>query len=111
MKWTKKIKLPDWSEDVEWALRREHALGLYGWSVICLIIITVIWLLVVHYAGRGWVTFFVNIGGFLVSVFLAYVAMRALKVFMQTLLAYLCALATWAVVVLLLRSLIAAWLS
>ncbi len=100
-----------WSEDVEWALStRKRALGLYGSSVIFAIIVIVIWTLVGHYVGSGWVLVIVNIVGFLMSLVLLLPAFQALKVFMPTLLAWLCTLATWAVAVLLLRSLIAAWL-
>ena len=108
----KKIKLPDWSEDAEWALStRKHALGLYGLSVLYAIIVTVIWTLAGHYVGSSWLLPVVNIVGFLVSAaLLGVVARRALKVLMPTPLAWLCALATWAVAVLLLRSLIVAWL-
>ena len=111
MKWAKMIKLPDWSEDVESSLStRKHALGLYARSVIYVIIVTAIWTLVGHYVGSGWLLGVVNIVGFLMSVALLLPALQALKVFMPTLLAWLCALATWGVAVLLLRSLIAAWL-
>ena len=105
-------KLPDWSEDVEWALStRKQALGLYGWSVIWVIIVTVIWTLVGHYAGSGWALLAVNIVGFfMVAALLGVVAVPALKVLMPTPLAWLCASATWAVAVFLLRSLIATWL-
>ena len=108
----KKIKLPDWSEDAEWALStRKHALGLYGFSVLSAIIVTVIWTLVGHYVGSGWLLAVVNIVGLLVNVaILMLVALRALKVLMPTPLAWLCALVTWAGAVSLLRSLIATWL-
>ncbi|MBA7606987.1 hypothetical protein ES703_54399 [subsurface metagenome] len=90
------IKLPDWSEDAKWALStRKRALGLYGWSFFFAIIITVIWTLVGHYIGSGWLTFVVNIVGFLMNTaILALVSLRALKVLMSTPLAWLCILAT-----------------
>ena len=65
----KMIKLPDWSEDIKWALSsRKHALGLYASSVIFVIIVTVIWTVVGHYIGSGWVLGIVNIVGFLIIV-------------------------------------------
>lgn len=108
----KTSQTPNSSEDIEWALStRKHALGLYGLSVLYAIIVTVIWTLAGHYVGSSWLLPVVNIVGFLVSAaLLGVVARRALKVLMPTPLAWLCALATWAVAVLLLRSLIVAWL-
>ncbi len=88
---------------------RKHALGLYVWSVIYAIIVTIIWTLVVHYVGLIWVGSVLNIVGFLWTVaILGSLTLPALKVLMPTPLAWLCAIVTWVVAVGLLRSLIAA---
>ena len=106
------IKLPDWREDAEWALStRKRALGLYGWSVLYTIIVTVIWTVVGHYVDSGWLLIVVNIVGFIMTAaILSAISLRALKVLMPTHFAWLCVLTTWIVVVVGLRSLIVFWL-